>query len=137
MRRISRRLRRAARQTGASALIVLGSTGGGAMAADEQHFMIDTAADLARLCASPSVSPNHDAAIHMCQGYIVGVHHFHEALAAEMNEGIYCVAGIDPLPSRDVVMAAFVSWVDANPEMAEREAMDALLTFAAENYPCS
>ena len=65
-----------------------------AHAADDEAFQLRTAGDLARLCAVPADDPRHSAAVHMCQGYLVGVHHLHTA-AIEPSEtgGFYCQIG--------------------------------------------
>ncbi len=105
------------------------------LAVEEDAFLVDTTADLARLCGAAPESQFYAAAIHMCQGYIVGVHHFHEALAVELQEDIYCV---EPSAdrSRNEVMAAFAAWVAENPQVGEAEALDGLLQWAAVAFPC-
>jgi hypothetical protein len=106
-----------------------------ALAVDEQTFLLETTADLARLCGAAPESPFYAAAIHMCQGYILGVHHFHQALAVELQEDVYCV---EPSAdrSRNEVMAAFAAWVAENPQVGETEALDGLLQWAAVAFPC-
>ncbi|MEL6265152.1 MAG: Rap1a/Tai family immunity protein [Pseudomonadota bacterium] len=105
-------------------------------AADEQVFMIDTTGDLARLCGASQVHPNYAAAVHMCHGYIIGIHHFHEAMAQAVDDDIYCEEKAETPPTRAEVEQAFVAWVEANPEAAEMEALDGVLTFAAQAFPC-
>ncbi len=107
-----------------------------APAADTEAFMIDTAGDLARLCAVKREHPNYLAAVHMCHGYLVGVHHFHTALAAALEQGVYCLASVSPRPTRDEVVADFAAWALETPGVAEREAIDAVLDWAAATYPC-
>lgn len=116
-----------------SALLALAATP--ALAVEEQTFLVDTTADLARLCGAAPESPFYAAAIHMCQGYILGVHHFHQALAVELQEDVYCV---EPSAdrSRNEVMAAFAAWVAENPQVGETEALDGLLQWAAVAFPC-
>ena len=53
-----------------------------AVAVDQNEFLIDTTADLARLCGAKPGQPYYAQAVQMCQGYMLGVDHFHEALAA-------------------------------------------------------
>ncbi|MGF1445805.1 MAG: Rap1a/Tai family immunity protein [Pikeienuella sp.] len=113
-----------------------GGFAGQVLAADDTHFMIDTTGDLARLCASAPEHPNHSRAVQMCQGYLLGIHHFHTALAAEVETAIYCVEQVEPRPSRDQVMAAFAAWALETPGVAEKEALDGVLEWAALTYPC-
>ncbi|MDF2235754.1 Rap1a/Tai family immunity protein [Albimonas sp. CAU 1670] len=107
-----------------------------AAATEESDFVLDTAGDLADLCATPADSPLHVAAIHMCQGYLLGAHHFHAALAAELGEDIYCPPPATQAPSRNEITSAFVDWMAANPDIRSREALDGLLIWAAAAYPC-
>ncbi|MEL6217086.1 MAG: Rap1a/Tai family immunity protein [Pseudomonadota bacterium] len=105
-------------------------------AAEPENFTVDTAADLARLCAIQQVHPNYAAAIHFCHGYLVGLHHFQVALSAELERPLYCAEAAAPQPTRDSAAADFASWVESNPELGELEALDAVLTWATEAYPC-
>jgi hypothetical protein len=107
-----------------------------AAATEERDFVLDTAGDLADLCATPTDSPLYMAAIHMCQGYLMGVHHFHTALAAELGEDIYCPPPAAQAQSRNEITGAFVDWVAAHRDIRSREALDGLLSWAAAAYPC-
>ena len=106
-----------------------------AHAADDAAFQLRNAGDLARLCAVGADDPRHPAAVHMCQGYVVGVHHLHAA-ALEPSEtgGLYCLP--DPPPSRDEAAAAFVEWVGATPGVGDLPAVEGLMRWAASAYPC-
>jgi len=110
-----------------------------AFAADEEDFIIDTTGDLAALCGAQPGTANYVAAIHMCQGYMIGVHHFHEALAAEIDEDVYCEPEPNSAdaPARDQVTAMFVDWVAANPSVASTEALDGFLRWANATFPCT
>lgn len=107
-----------------------------AMAADEKNFLIDTTGDLAALCGASSDNPNYSAAIHMCQGYIIGIAHFHHALAAELKEDVYCLPEGDARPSRNQATAMFVEWAGSNPDSAGTEALEGVLSWAAAAFPC-
>lgn len=115
--------------------LAIAGTAGAALAAEDETFKIDTAAELAALCASAPEHRNHAAAIHMCHGYLVGVHHMHTAMAGPMGGGVYCFP-TEGAPSRNEVADAFAAWLADHPGMAGREAIEAALTFAAETYPC-
>lgn len=107
-----------------------------ALAADESDFLIDTTGNLAALCSASPEEPNYSAAIHMCQGYIIGIAHFHQALSAELKEDIYCVPEGDARPSRNEAVAMFVDWAGNNPDSAGTEALDGVLAWAAAAFPC-
>lgn len=114
-----------------------GAVGTPAEAVDESDFMIDNTAQLAALCTAPETDPNHARAVQMCHGYLLGVHHFHTALAVELDDDIYCLPPGGAVPTRNEAAASFSDWVAANPGIAETEALDGLLTWAAQTYPCN
>jgi len=121
---------------GAIALACLALTSTPAAAVDEKVFLIDTTADLARLCGAQPDEPHYAQAVQMCQGYMMGVHHFHEALAAELDNDIYCDERAAVRPTRNEIMASFSAWVADNPDVGETEALDGLLRWAAQAFPC-
>jgi hypothetical protein len=106
-----------------------------AHAADDAAFQLRTAADLARLCAVPADNPRHPAAVHMCQGYLVGVHHLHAA-ALEPSEtgGLYCLP--ETPPSRNDAAAAFAEWVGTTPGAGDLPTVEGVMRWAAATYPC-
>lgn len=103
-----------------------------AAAAEDENYLITTAADLAALCGAP----DNPSAIHMCHGYVVGVNHMHIGLSEVFDLDIYCVPE-DVAMTRNEFVAAFANWVEASPDIAGMTARRALLTFAAELFPCS
>ncbi|GMG81542.1 hypothetical protein LNKW23_07550 [Paralimibaculum aggregatum] len=127
---------RSCRPAGLAAAAVLAFAASTASAEEDVRFMITTTSDLAGLCAETPESLNYAAAIHMCHGYIVGVHQLHTAaIAASETGGIYCVP--DPAPSRNQVVSDFVGWVAANEDAAAVPAVEGLMRFAAQAYPCN
>lgn len=107
-----------------------------ALAEESGPFLLDTAGDLAQLCAAQPGDPNHAAAIHLCQGYLIGLHHMHTAVANAVGSGIYCVSP-EARPTRDEASAAFAAWIGTSPEHAELEAVDAVLIWASTAFPCA
>ena len=101
-------------------------------AAEEHDYQLATASDLADLCVHTDVP----AAIHMCHGYLIGVHHMHAALGDAIGQHIYCIPE-DGTVTRNTAAASFVVWMSANPTMAATPAREALLEFARQNYPCN
>ncbi|MDX1422231.1 MAG: Rap1a/Tai family immunity protein [Kiloniellales bacterium] len=117
-----------------SVLLAFGSKP--AISASPDDFRIDTAADLAALCGTSAEHELYAAAIHMCEGYLIGVHQMHTAVAAALSEGVYCLPS-DNAPTRDEAAAGFAAYVAENPDVADLEALDALLTWASATYPCN
>ena len=93
-------------------------------------------ADLATLCDAGLQDPSRPDALGYCDGFIVGVGQFHASLTAAggAQRPIFCVP--NPQPTLNQAAAAFVAWTRANPQHANERAVDGLMRFAAETYPC-
>lgn len=90
-----------------------------------------TTGDLARFCRMEDRT--------FCYGFMTGAWQFYEALVA--YEGAEDV-NVDPFvcPGREVsgdeAVAAFVRWVDANPDAVGEAAVDGLFRAWAATFPC-
>lgn len=116
--------------------VLLALAGLGAEAAEEDDFMIRTGADLVTLCAVPPEHPNYAAALHMCHGYLVGVHHMHQAMGAAMaDDAVYCVPETGA-PSRSEAVDGFVAWTNGRDGLDETPALATLLRWAEAEFPC-
>ena len=101
----------------------------------EENFALDTTGDLIALCGVDAADPNAMAAIHMCHGYFVGLHHFHTMMGRSLEGHVYCME-VEERPTRDQVIAMLVEWSRAHPEHDSMEAIDGVLQWAADTYPC-
>lgn len=122
----------------AAAVAAIATVSSGAYAAEmvtEEHFRLDTMKDLILLCDVDAQDPNATAAIHMCHGFMIGLHHFHEALGRALEGTVFCVED-DARPTRDEAVAMLVTWSRNNPEHDSKEAVDGVLQWASEAYPC-
>ena len=106
-----------------------------ATATEVDDFIVDTADDLATLCATPVEDPMHQQALHFCHGYLVGAYHYHVKSTSGV-EGANFVCMPDPAPSREQVISEFVAWLDTNPAKLNEDAVDALCEWAAGRFPC-
>lgn len=102
-----------------------------AQAADQSDFLLETTANLAALCAAVG----DPVAIQMCQGYLVGVNHMHEAVGEAFGAKVYCLPD-DGSVTRDTVARDFAAWVAETPTAATRPAREGLLDWARTTYPC-
>ena len=93
-------------------------------------------ADLATLCSAGLQDAGQANAQGYCNGFIVGVGQFHTSLTAEggTQRPIFCIP--NPQPTLNQVAAAFVTWTRSNSQYASERAVDGLMRFAAETYPC-
>ncbi len=101
----------------------------------EENFVLDTTRDLIALCGVDAEDPNAVAAIHMCHGYFVGLTHFHILMGRALEGSIYCMEDAER-PTRDQSIAMLVEWSRAHPEHDSMEAIDGVLQWAADTYPC-
>jgi hypothetical protein len=98
-------------------------------------FHIRSAQDLVDVC---SVAPNdklYTAAVHFCEGFVVGAWQYHQA-QANGPEGRRLVCPPDPPPTRDQAVAMFVAWSGTHPDRMAEPGVEALFRFLIEKYPC-
>jgi hypothetical protein len=101
----------------------------------EENFRLDTTRDLIALCGVREGDPRAVAAIHMCHGYVMGLVHFNIVMGKVLEGSVYCIEDGER-PTRDQAIAMLVDWSRAHPEHDGKEAVDGVLQWAAETYPC-
>jgi len=102
----------------------------------DENFGLDTLRDLIALCGVDAEDPYAVAAIHMCHGYMMGLVHFHIMMDRALEGRIYCMEGAKR-PTRDQAIGMLVIWSRAHPEYDSLEAVDGVVQWAADTYPCS
>ena len=102
----------------------------------EENFRLDTFVDLVALCGVEARDPNATAAIHMCQGYLIGLTHFHILIGRALEGSVYCIDEGER-PTRDESVRMLVDWSKSHPEHHSKEAIDGVLYWAVDAYPCS
>jgi hypothetical protein len=107
-----------------------------ARAATTENFMVRTTADYVALCESTQGSENYVAAIHFCQGFASGAYQYYLALAQHQPSSRF-VCAPDPAPSRNEVIANFLTWARAHQERLAEPAVESLFRYLGETYPCS
>jgi hypothetical protein len=104
-------------------------------AVTQDNFLARTTADLVELCAAPEADPLRVAAVHFCEGYIVGVSQYSQAVSAAPGEPqLFCLP--KPPPSRDDAVAMFVTWARRNANYMTERPVDTLMRFAGATWPC-
>jgi Rap1a immunity proteins len=91
-----------------------------------------TAGELADLCAANPKDPLGDAKINFCHGFAQG------AIQVEIrhSEGKKAFCFPNPAPARTATMNEFVGWVRSRPDHKTPPAVDGLLQFLGERFPC-
>lgn len=113
----------------AAALVAAAS----ANAAAPEHFRLSTAADLARVCGTPSSDGDYATASAFCHGVLAGAYGY---FASSTPAADRFVCPPNPAPTRSQVANGFVAWMKARPQFNNDGAIDALFRYAAEAYPC-
>ena len=91
-----------------------------------------TAGDLAELCGANPKTAGADAKINFCHGFTQGVVDVELMKAGDKKP--FCFPS--PAPSREATLAQFVDWTRALPAHASANAVDGLMQFLGERYPC-
>ncbi|MFC7476463.1 Rap1a/Tai family immunity protein [Dankookia sp. GCM10030260] len=92
-----------------------------------------TTATLAEACSASGTDMIGATAIGYCRGFITGAGQYH----TEMSVGrtpIFCLPS--PSPTLEAVQVSFVAWARANPQRGQEKALDGLLRWASDTYPC-
>lgn len=99
-----------------------------------EDYKLATSGDLLDLCALDESHVNHWEARGFCLGYFTGGIHLHDALAASVTFPRIACAPEDT--TRSDVVAAFVTFAQANPEFLEERPMDTVFRAVNNQWPC-
>ena len=106
-------------------------------AATRESFNLRNAQDLVDLCAVPEGDPMTEAARGFCYGYLSGAGQYHRAThLTARDKPLFCLPEVKALPTRAEVARRFVEWGQSHPEHMQEPAIDALVRFAVETWPC-
>jgi hypothetical protein len=101
----------------------------------EDDFFVKNTQDLVDLCSAPESDPLQDASEHFCHGFISGAWQYHEAMA-NGPEGKRLVCPVEPYPTRNDIVAGFVTWANANPAHMAEPPVEALFRYLIQRAPC-
>ena len=110
---------------------------GAAGAVDSATFVLNTTEDLYLVCSTPNNDPLRTAAINYCEGFLLGVVTFQNAIGdANANKRLICYP---QSVTRDQGIQAFVSWAASHQQdqkfMTDSALMGALRGLASK-WPC-
>ena len=97
------------------------------------HYRLNTAGELARVCGTQPSAPDYTTAIAFCHGVLAGAYGYFVATTPAEDRFI-CPP--KPAPTRTQVANGFVDWVKAHPQRANDGAIDTLFRYAGEAFPC-
>ena len=125
------------RKTLLLAVIALSLPPVAAGAVDSSNFVLNTTEDLYVVCTTPNNDPLRTAAINFCEGFLLGVVTFQDAIGdANSQKRLICYPqGV----TRDQGIQAFVSWAASHQQdrkfMTDSALMGALRGLASK-WPC-
>jgi hypothetical protein len=107
---------------------------GSALAVTEEDFFLNNAQDLVDVCSVEASNPLYVASIHFCHGFVSGAGQYHQSMASGPNiDPFFCLP--DPLPTRREAISMFLAWAQGQ-ELTNEAAVDGLMRFAVETWPC-
>ncbi|AKH37997.1 hypothetical protein BCL69_100834 [Nitrosomonas communis] len=117
------------------AIIMAGCLTTQSQAATKDNFLARNAQDIIELCTASPADPLYKEAIHFCHGYLVGVYQYQQDFYS--NPGLSpLVCPPDPKPSRNQAIANYVEWMKAHPEYLKERAVDTVMKYLIEKFPC-
>jgi Rap1a immunity proteins len=100
-------------------------------AVEDSDFLLDNAKQLGALCGANT----NVAAIHMCEGFLVGVHRMYQSVADALGARLYCIP-TDKGITRNGVAKDFAAWVSKTPSAWTMSPVDGAMEYAHLTYPC-
>lgn len=97
------------------------------------NFLLRNTADLVSLCNAQPNDPNRIAAIHFCQGFILGIRHYDDISQATLQGNFYCHK---ERSTRNEVVALFIKYHLDNPQYQSESAIDGVIRAAMAIWPC-
>ena len=109
-------------------------------AADAGNFTLKTTEDLYAICsaASTSTGPMHTAEANFCEGYVLGIVSYHDAIADRRHmKRLFCYP---QTVTRDQAVQAFVDWAASHQQ--DRKFMNdppvkGVVRSLAHQWPCA
>jgi hypothetical protein len=107
------------------------------LAADVSHFTLKKTEDLYQICSTKPGNPLHNEAINFCQGFLLGVVSYHDAVTDRQNlQRLICYPAT---VTRDDGIMAFLEW-SANNKTNEKLMTDppviGMVRGLAHKWPC-
>ena len=99
----------------------------------QEHYRLQTAAELARVCAPAPGDKNAATSLAFCHGVLAGAWGYFSSSVPAADRFVCPPA---PATTRTQVANGFVAWLKARPQYNGDGAVDALFRYAAEAYPC-
>lgn len=119
----------------AATLALLAAWPTSSKAVTRENFRVSTTGDLVALCSAPNDDPMRVAAIHFCEGFVIGAYQYHEMeQAGPRGTRLFCLPASGLTVQQGVRM--FIEWAQKNPQYMSEKPVDSLVRFAVTTFPC-
>ena len=105
-----------------------------AAAVTEDDILVRTTADIIDLCSATPSETLYTAAVHFCQGYLVGAFQYHLEASAALGRRKLCLAA--PAPTRNEGVQMFIAWTRQNPQFWSGHPVDTMIRFVETKWAC-
>ncbi|MBV8095767.1 MAG: hypothetical protein JOY71_30330 [Acetobacteraceae bacterium] len=99
-------------------------------------YHIRTLQDVVNLCSTPSSDPSYAGAIGLCAGYLSGVIDYHLADTARATGRTRRVCLPKTATTREQAVNGFVSWARLNSQYMAEPAVQGVMRYFINTYPC-
>ena len=107
-----------------------------AFAAPPAGKHVETTRELIELCSVSADDPSYPAAMGFCLGYIDAALDYHAALTA--GKKFHAIVCPDPEVTREEVVAVFLDWSRANPQLVGTgQPVESVMRAVYEKWPCA
>lgn len=97
-------------------------------------FKLHSAQELADVCQVPADHEHYNMAIAFCYGFFEGAVHYDEAISGlDWYNDLVCPP---PEASRQMGVAVFVDYIEANPQYALDSPIDGVFRSLIDKWPC-
>ncbi len=108
-----------------------------AKAAFDANTIPRTTGDVVAICSTADNDPQHADAASFCNGFVIGTVSTQIGNDRVRRHGLplFCLPEREPDVTKGV--AEFLAWAKAHPERSGDSAVDGVLRFVSETYPCA
>jgi hypothetical protein len=109
-----------------------------ALATDSANFTLKTTEDLYTVCSTANGDPLRAQAINFCEGYLLGVVSYHDAIADRKH--LHRFVCYPPTATRDEGVQAFIDWAASHQqdqELMNAPAVVGAIRGLASKWPCN
>lgn len=118
-----------------SACLALSAVSLSSSAAMPEEFAVRNTQDLVDICDTDRNDPLHAQVLSFCYGYVAGAYQYQQNLyQGPGRQPLVCPP--NPPPPRKQGVALYLQWMKSHPEYLPEQAVDTIMKFLVETWPC-